>query len=810
MSEALATLLQELRHAVRAIVSRPALSALIVGVLATGLACVFFMLVIIKGWILRPLPFADPDQLLYAGVRDIGNTEQIATDDLGELNGNDVVQLRRQLAGLGEVASYSTGASINFSDGDHPERYSGGIVSSNLFHLIGVAPILGRDFVADDGRAGASAVVMLSYRLWRNRYALDPGIVGRQVRVNAGPATVIGVMPEDYGFPGNEAAWIPDKPVEGSQFRSDNWGICVVVRRLPTVSVAAVRAAADVWLAEAARASPQRFHGKYALIEALTYYTPRLRLLFNLMLAATGLVLLVACANAANLMVTRALSRQQEFAVRVALGSSRARLALHFFLYGALLSLAAAATALPLVAHVASLQESVLGSPPWQHFRVDGSIMAFAFATALMAGLAVAAVPARWAGKRAAAGPTNDDNRAATGNSFIRVSHILTIGEIALSCALLICLGTLVRAVATIEHVHLGIQKSHLLTARLDLPIEKYPTSADQLRLYETLAQRLRAEGDVVDATVGSVTPGAGSETRDVLPDGAAVGDSALPYMKYAVVDDHFLSAYGIKLLAGRFFDSRDSADSERVAVVDRRFAEKFGEGASVPGMRFRVDPRDRAGPTVTVIGVIETLTLTVPQNPDRHPAMLVPLSQGKSPSGVVAIRMRDEPKAFAPRLNAIMRAIDADIPLYSVADYAGVMRSVAYDERQNARWFGVFGIVALAIAASGLFGVTAFTVSRRTREIGVRRALGSSNTRVLRALLARVAWQIGVGLLLGVALGVPFARLLARYSGTVEVHDPHIVLAVVLTIAAAALLATIGPARRALRVDPITALRHE
>ncbi len=810
MSEALTILMQELRHAVRAILSRPAFSALIVGVLATGLACVFFMLVIIKGWILRPLPFADPEQLLYAGVRDVGNAEQIATDDLGELNGNDVVQLRRQLAGLGQVASYSTGAAINFSNGDRPERYSGGIVSSNLFHLIGVAPILGRDFVADDGRAGAPAVVMLSYRLWRSRYALDPGIVGRQVRVNARPATVIGVMPEEYGFPGNEAAWIPDQPIEGSQFLSDNWGICVVVRQLPNVSVAAVRAAADVWLAEAAQASPQRFHGKYALIEELTFYTPRLRLLFSLMLAATGLVLLVACANAANLMITRALSRQQEFAVRVALGASRARLTLHIFLHGVLLTLVAGAIALPPVAYFASLQESVLGSPPWQHFRVDGSILAFALGAALLTGLAVAAVPARWAGKRAAAGPTNDDNRTATGNSFIRVSQVLTIGEIALSCVLLICLGTLVRAVAAIEHLHLGIQKSHLLTARLDLPIQKYPTGAEQLRLYETLTQRLRAEGDVVDATVGSVTPGAGSETRDVLPDGAAAGDSALPYMKYAVVDDHFLSAYGIKLLAGRFFDGRDGAESERVAVVDRRFAEKFAAGASALGKRFRVDPRDRSGPTVTVIGVIDALTLTVPQNPDRHPAMLVPLGQEKSSSGVVAIRTRDDPMAFAPRLSAIMRDIDADIPPYSVADYAGVMRSVAYDERQNARWFGVFGIVALAIAASGLFGVTAFTVGRRTREIGVRRALGSSNARVLRDVLARVAWQIGVGLMLGVALGMPFARMLTRYSGTVEVRDPRIAAAVLLTMAAAALLATIVPARRALRIDPMTALRHE
>jgi putative ABC transport system permease protein len=294
-----------------------------------------------------------------------------------------------------------------------------------------------------------------------------------------------------------------------------------------------------------------------------------------------------------------------------------------------------------------------------------------------------------------------------------------------------------------------------------------------------------------------------------VLPSGASAGDATLPQTAYAAVDDHFLGAYGIALQEGRFFDNRDGSDGARVAVVDRHFVERYGDGNSVLGRQFRIDPRDPSGPAVTVIGVIGPIVLDAPGSAPP-PALLVPLHQAPFKIASLAIRTRGEALAFAPRLTAAMHEVDADTPLYWVRDYAAIERSMSFGERTVAQSFALFGAIALLLAGAGLYGVMAFAVGQRTREIGVRRALGASRWSVVRSVFARNFTQLASGLLLGLGAGIPFERQLSASLRTIEPGGVAVVAAAVLVLAAAAALAAIMPARRALSVNPIDALRHE
>ena len=801
-------LLQELKNAVRGIAARPAFSALVIGVLAAGLACVIFMLAMLNGFVIRPLPFAMPDQLLHVGTREDGGS------DLNPVQNRELIEVRRQLAGIAETGGFAR-STMNLSDLDRPERSSGAFVSANLFRLLGIAPLLGRDFSDADARDGAPAVAMLSYELWQSRYGGDPAMVGRQVRINAQPATVIGVMPRNFSYPSREVIWVAGHLFEGAKQDDLSWWI--VLRRHAGVGNAAVDTAFANWFAQAAHDQPERFRGMHPGIESLAQFAVggTIRRVLDIMLAAVLMVLLLACANAANLMLTRTLGRRQEFAVRFALGASRRRLIAHLLGESLLLSLIATAIALPLAYAGVRWQTAVIrgadfGPPLWLHFNIDATVLAFAIGTALLTGLLTGLISALRVNDNGVADNLRDGTRNVAGGSFARISRVLVIGEVALSCVLLISAGTMVRGLSALDHVDLGIDTTHLLSARVVLPLTAYPTGVDQARLYERLGERLRADPGVVDASVGVVLPGTSlNEQHDVVPAGTAVGDGALPQIYSGAVGDHFLGAYGVALQQGRFFDSRDTADGARVAIVDQRFADRYGAGQSVIGRQFHLDPRDAKGATVTVIGVIGALKLNAP-NSVTQPTLLLPLRQAPYRVASIAVRTRGDALAFAPRLNEIMREVDADTPLYWVRDYSAVARSETVGERTVAQALSANGIIALLLAGAGLYGVVAFSVAQRTREIGVRRALGAPNAKVLGSLFARTFVQLGIGLALGLGLGIPFARLLSGSLSGIETGNTAVVASALGVLIAAALVAVAVPARRALRVDPTVALRNE
>jgi predicted permease len=801
-------LLHDFRDAARGIAKRPGFSALVIGVLGTGLACVIFMLSLLNGFVLQPLPFAKPDQLLQAGFFGEGGL-----GDVFPVTNSDLIEIQHHLDASADVAGVAR-STINLSDLDRPQRANGAHVSANLFQVLGVSPILGRDFSNADQHPGAPGVAMLSYALWQSRYGGDPSVVGRQIRVDSQAATVIGVMPENFSYPRTEVIWVPATLAEG--MKPDDYAYWVVLRRHDGVSDAAIVTAFDTWFADGARVEPERFRSQKPRVEPLSYMAAdrTTRSMLGFMIAAVLMVLLVACANAANLLLTRTLGRSQELSIRVALGASRRRLIAHLFAESLLLSLIAAVLALLLARAGLSWQHAMMREseyfPLWLRFDIDGTVLLLAFGAALLTAFVTGVLPALRAGDMIAASTLRAGAGGITGGSFARVSRVLVIGEVALSCALLISVGTLVRGILVLDRVDLGIDTSHLLTARLALMKTAFPTPADQQHLYERLADGLRADSDVVDATVGTALPGTYyNETHDLLPDGTVPGDGTLPQVYIGAVDEHFTAAYGIKTEQGRFFSSSDTADSARVAVVDSKFVERFGNGESVLGRQFRLDPRDPKSRAVTIVGVVGSLTLDAPGNAGQS-SMLLPLTQHIFRIASIAVRTRGDPHAFAPRLNEIMHKVDADTPLYWVRDYAGVIDSMTIGERSVAKSFGIFGVIALILAAAGLYGVMAFAVGRRTREIGVRRALGAPALQVLRNIFGRSLTQLGIGLAIGVAAGVPFARLLTGSLQSIQATDPLVVVAALAVLVLAAALAVVLPARRALRVDPMVALRHE
>ena len=801
-------LLDETRNAIRAISARPAFSTLVVGVLAAGLACVIFMLAMLNGFVLRPLPFAEPDQLLHVGLRgDDGN-------DLNPVPNAELIAIGRQLDGVADTAGFAR-STMNLSDLDRPERFTGAYVSSNLFRTLGVAPGIGRDFSATDATDGAASVAMISNELWQSRYGGDPAIIGRQIRVNAQPATIIGVMPPNFSYPNRESIWLAGHLFDG--VKADDLSWWVVLRRHKEVSDAAVTTAFDTWFNAAAKAQPERFRGMQPGIEPLAYLavSPLIRTVLGIMLAAVFMVLLVACANAANLLLTRTLGRKQELAVRFALGASRRRLILHLLGECLLLSLLALAIAFPLASLGMHWQQTLMrqsdpGPPLWLNFDMNATVIGLALASALATALLTGLFSAMRVGGSGVADQLRDGTRSVASGAFAKISRVLVIGEIALSCALLISVGTLVRGISALDHVDLGIHDAQLLSARILLSNEVYATAAEQTQLYERLGERLREDAEVVDATVGTAMPGTNvNETCNVVADGTVVGDGPLPRVRYGAIDSHFLDTYAIKLQQGRNFDRRDSAEGPRVAIVDQQFATRYGVDQSVLGRQFRLDPRDPEGTLVTVVGIVGALKLDGPMDPTL-PAMLVPLSQSPFRLANVVVRTRGEPLAFSARLSEIMRTVDADTPLYWIRDFPGVMQNQTIGERMVAQSFGVFGILALLLAGAGLYGVVAFSVTQRTREIGVRRALGAPSRQMLRSLFGRTVFQLSIGLGIGLALGVPFAQMLSGSLPGMATSNTPIILIVLGVLILAALLAVIIPARRALRIDPMVALRHE
>lgn len=797
----------ELRNGMRQLSRRSAHSALIVAVLATGLGATLFVLVVIDALVLRPMPFPDGDRLVQ-----IGESDHNAPGFLDPMNSQDVLELRAGLTRFDAVETYA-GATLNLADGAQVERYDGQYVSGGLFGLIGVGAQLGRTLNADDDRPGAPLRVVISDRVWRQRFGAAPDVLGRPVRVNLQPAEIVGVMPPGFTFPYISDVWTAARYAHGQPIEQQGEPD-VIARLRPGASLdEAVLELQTLWQRLQAQ-SPETRRDVHlgAQPAAHRFVNPHTRTIVSVLLVAALSVLLVACANVANLQLAQLSRRSRELALRAAIGAGRGRLLAALLAETLVLSLVATALALA-IAHWAGVQAMrtfvEAGDSPayWIDFALTPRVAAFGIAIAVLSTVAAGLVPGLRASGFELHRTIVDNGRAGAGAS--RVARGLIVAQVAFSCVLLIGAGMAWRQLDARSRHDLGIDTpaTALLTARVGIFPEQYPSGPEQVAFFERIGERLRAEPGVRAATVAEAMPGLMSGHREILIEGR---DPNAPREEVAraAIDDGFAATYGLRAISGRLPDARDTADSLPVAAVDQRFAERYWPGQDPLQRRFKLG-QDPAAPWITVVGVVRNLTLEDVDD-DPQPSVLLPMRQAPVRFATIAVRLDGDAAAFAPRLAELAREIDPDTPLYWVRTLDAALAADRVGDRFLTRLFGVFGLVGLLLAGAGLFGVLAQVVQARTREIGVRRAIGATGRQVVSAVAGDSARLVVIGLALGVGLGLPWAMLLAQTSLGLDPFDPLIFGSVIALVAVAGVVSVLVPTRRALGIAPSEALRSE
>jgi len=809
MSSFLIGLRHELKHAVRQLRRRFGYGVLTVAVLAAGLGATMFVLVAINDLVLEPLPFPHSERMVS-----IGDTGPDNPGELDQLPSQDYLDLRKNLRSYELFAGYYE-ATVNLADASEAQRYEGVFVAGDLFDMLGDEPLLGRRLNVADDAPGALPAVVISESIWRDRYGADPAIIGRSVRMNAQSATIVGVMASPFAFPRQSQVWVSARFVDGTPEDRQLFGQ-IMGRLKPGVTVdAAAAELASVY----ARLKPQRMDLRRDLDGGLlpsgkAFINSNTRSILVVMLATAFSVLLLACANVANLQLGALSARSREFAVRSAIGAGRGRIILGVLCESLIMSIIATVIALGIAdaagAWTADYFARAEDSPGyWFEFRVDARVVAMGAFIALLTTLLSGLVPAMRASGLALTRALSDSGQSGEGR-FSRVGKGLIVGQIALSCLLLIGAGMTWRGLQARADFDIGIDAppESVLTARVAIFNEQFPLPADQERFFAEVTDKLRADGNVIAATAAEALPGQIAGGEQVVVDGQANPEETLDVFKSSV-DDHFAETYGIALLSGRFFDARDQAASQPVAVVDQRFVDHYWPGQDALNRRIKLDPTNPQSSWATVVGIVRPLQLEDVDD-DPQPTVLVPMRQSPVRFVSIAVRTRGEPTAFAPRVAAIVREVDADTPVYWLRTLAQVFQVDAAGDRFLALVFGIFGLVGLLLSAAGLYGVLAQSVTRRTREIGVRRAIGAEAGQVARHVAAGAGKLVIIGMVIGLSLGVPWARMLSSNALRMSPFDPLVFALVAVSILAAATIAVLVPARRAIRIDPMQALRYE
>jgi len=801
--------MSDLRDGLRMLRSNPGVSLLAALALGLGIGSTTTMYSITRG-ILRDLPVDRPEQLMHVAM-----TDRNVGDEYLRIPAADIVALNDQQRSFAAIAAYDF-ESIHLGDADHhAQRLSAGRVTASLFAVLRVAPFLGRTLTSDDELPGAPRVAILGYDLWQNRYEGDHSVVGRAIRVNGVPTTVIGVMPKDFGFPLQEQLWIP--------LALDAFRATPVARDGPAYNVigrlrtGATRETAGADIASIghrlAIADPKAHEGRGLTVRPFyDEMIPRKgRVIFRAMLIVVSFVLVIACANVANLLLARAIARRREIAVRMALGASPSSLvrqllveSLAVAILGGILGLALARAGVAVFNGTLSFDLAY-----WMRVDVDMGVLAFATALVVLAAVAAGLAPARQAARVDVADVLKDQTR---GSSSFRLGHAtraLVTAEVALSCALLVVTGLMVKGVLSIASRYVGVAPEHVATGRVELRADAYPDAAARERLFDALESRVSSKPGVTSVALASHLPGNSVASVPVEIEGARYDNRDLvPLSRVVAISPEFFRTFGVSLLQGRPFNRADRDGVPLVAIVNRSFAARFFSGDAV-GRRVRVKEN---GDWATIVGVAPVLGI-VGGNGDRNSGtdgVYVPLAQSDWANVGIAARTSADATALVATLRDVVAELDPDVPLYQEGRLDAVLAHASTGEKVFGGLFTFFGIAALLLSVVGLVGVLGFSVSRRTRELGIRVALGSRPGSILWLVLRDGVLQLLVGLGLGLGIAALAAPQFGEALFEQRPHDPGVYAFIALVLIVAGALAAIVPARRALRVSPMTALRSE
>jgi predicted permease len=806
----------DLKQGVRLLAKDWGFTLAAVTTLSIGIAVNMLVFTLINGALLRDLPFAEPDRIVEIRVfqRDRPQEPTTGASYLDVLDWRGAVST---FDGLGAADEQT----MNVSDEAHAaERFEGAFVSWDTFNMIGMRPILGRDFRADDDRPGATPVVMLGYDVWRSRYDSDAAIVGRTVRVNGVPSVVIGVMPDNFGFPATAKLWQPLVLLSAEERDDRRYRALDAFGRLRD-GVSQEQAAADlgrVMEGLAARHPDTNKETEPRLAPFRIGVGGPIRILFGTLLGAVAFVLLIACANVANLLLARVAGRVREVSLRMSMGASRWRIVRQLLVENLLLAVLAGACGLALSMGGIRLFWSVAQEthpPYWLRFPFDVRVFSYLAAVCLGTTVLFGLLPALQTARTNLVEVLNDSARGATGGRRSRRwSGALVIGQIALTLVLLSGALAVVQNAMALTSQEAGVDTSRLLRLRIDLPATNYGTPEQRVAFYRRLEDRLGSGGTRV--ALANVPPLAGGRRRSVELTGqpaSAAGRTATQ----VTIGDRYFETIGTRPVRGRQFVRGEGEPGRGAAIVNERFAAMFFPGEDVIGQRIRLGDPPRpgqaatnAGEWLTVVGVAHNVRQRPAGPSDFDPVVYVPYATDVVWSMNLLLRTDGDMAAAAAALRAQVSAIDPDLPLFDVRTVDDLLEFQNWGQRVFGTMFGVFASLALLMAAVGLYAVTAYGVSQRTREFGVRMALGAAAPHVAWLVARRTSLQVGVGLLLGALGAVGVSRVTPAVVSASRAGEPAFLASVVAFVIVVAALACLLPARRAVRVDPIVALRND
>jgi putative ABC transport system permease protein len=806
----------DIRSILRSLGRSPGFSLFVVLTLALGIGANTAIFSVADAFIFKPVPFPEVERLVMLHQRAPGNTTFPA-----QVAPADYLDFERQASSYQQIAAYA-GVDFNLSTSGDPEPVFSSLVSPNFFDTLQMKPALGRTFAAGEDQAGKNQVVVLSYGLWQRRFAGDPGMVGREIKLNGGVYSVIGVMGKEFRFPIASGLWAPltlsprDREVRDSHY------LRLVARLKNGVSESQARAELQTIAARLAEEYPRTNQGWGVTVQPLRRFITGdfNREYTMLLLYAVFFVLLIACANVMNLQFARMSGRQKEFAIRAALGAARWRIVRHIVTESVLLSIAGALASLLFSAWSLDL---IISNMPrdvarwiagWDSIQIDGRALAFTMAIAIFAGILSGLVPAlRSSGD--VNEPLKESGRGSSaGRGRQRLRGFLVVAEIAATMVLLAGAGLMVKGSRSLIQVNQSLRPESILTMQIVLTDKHYGEAHQRASFYDRMLERLAALPGVERATLVSNVPyGTNERMSTYTVEGQPIlNASQQRSAQVQVVSPNYLDTVGIPLVKGRGLQDSDGAEAPGVAVVTENFVRRNWPDANdigqhIIGQHIRLGAGD--GPWLTVVGVVKDVRYD-PWATELAPAIYQPYRQAPLYYTYIAIRTKGDPLALAGPARRAIAALDIDRPLFEIQTLDRVIANSVIGLSYVAVMLSVLGAIAMVFSAVGIYGLMAYSVTERTHEIGIRLALGAARRDVLGMLARRGLLLTFAGLGIGLAISIPLARLLSSLIFGVSANDLATFAGTALLLTSVAMVACYVPARRAMSVDPIVALRHE
>jgi putative ABC transport system permease protein len=803
-------LLQDLKYALRQYAARPGFTAVAVLTLALGIGANTAIFSVANGVLLRPLPYQAPDQLVLLAE---------ATTDVPFMvvAYPDYLDWRQRNGVFSDVAVYDRYRNMNLTGMSAPERLAVAMTSANLFHLLGVQPTLGRTFLDGEDRPGADRVVILSAGLWRRRFGADSGVIGRQIMLDGNPYLVVGVMPASLRFAGGPDVWVPIGPfVDPDLLNRDNHsGLLAVGRLRPGVSVRRAQDDMHALALQLEREYPASNHGVDVQVIPLgeTGGVAGARPTIVALALAVAFVLLLACVNVATLALAAGARRSRELAVRVALGASHRRLVRQLLTEHVLVACTGGAVGTLLALWGLAVLRTI-GSgfvPRADTITIDWRAALFTAVVSLLAGIGFGLAPALRASRGSLGVTLVEGGRGSSRPGQLRALGTLIGCEVALSVMLLIGAGLMIRSFVALQRTEPGLDPTGVLVANLALPAARYPTDERNRAFFDGLLERLAAAPEVRAAGIVDPLPyGQGGWQAGITLEGVAEEEPGQnPVVDAAVVSGGYFRTVRIPVLQGRTFTAADGAGSPRVVIVSRALADRYWPGLPPIGRRLHFGPAAATGEQwMTVVGVVGDVRLDLERPP--LPEFYLPYTQAHGRAFSVVLKGAGDAPRLGPLVAGTVAALDPNQPVYGIQPMPARLADVFAARRFRMLVFGVFATVALALAIAGIYGVMSDLVSQRTRDIGIRLALGAEQRSIVRLVLAQALRPTLAGLVAGVLATLGLGRLLAGLIYGVRPGDPLTFGAVAVVLVGAACVAAWLPARRATRVDPVVALRTE